>query len=1074
MGVGVRFVCLVVLCSLSALSAFAQSAADLSVVKTGPAQARAGGEVSYDVVLTNNGPSDAVAVTFTDQFPDGMTFVSSGQTAGPAFACPSPGNCTLALFPNGASASFTFVFEIPASMYGGSDPFINVASVSSQTPDPNSANNTDDAVTTMPTADLVLTKTGPDSATIGSDVTYTVTVTNEGPDESLSVQVRDPVPDGLTLVSYTNPPAFTCVDPEVANGFTVVCDAESLAPGETVIFTFVFNIPAETVPGTIFSNTASVRSVSEEDLSLQVFDPNEENNVDSVTTATAGPPQGDLAVLKEGPAAAAADSDVTYTITLSSLGPAAAENVSLEDPLPATMTFVSLAQDPGLLNCTTPAVGAGGTVTCTAPSLAVGATVTLTLTAHIPAEAQPANTFANSVSVTATNDSNDENNSSGVNTTIAVADISVLKQGPAGPLPAGSNIQYDITVTNAGPDDAIVTLTDALPSGTTFVSMAPSTDCLTPAAGSSGTVTCTVLVASGQVRAYILVVKAGDTTSVTNTATAISEFTFDPDNTDDSSSVTTLITPQADLAITKNGPAPVTAGTDVSYTISITNNGPSTATNVSLTDTVPVNTTFVSAVQNSGPAFGCGQAGGVITCTAASFAPAASSTFTFTVHVDPAASGQIDNTASVSSSTADPNGGNNSSTVSAAIVTSADLAVVKTGPAVATAGTSVTYTVIATNNGPSTASTVTLTDILPTGSTTFVSAAQNSGPTFNCTEAAGTITCTIAAFAPGAPATFTFVAAVSPGAANVISNVATINSPVTPDPDASNNAASVPTTIGATADLSVSKTGPVAATAGSDVTYTLTVSNGGPSIASNVSLTDTLPVNATFVSLNQTAGPAFTCNPPAAGQVVCTIASLAVADIATFTLTMNVNAGASGTVENSAAVTSNTADPDPSDNSATAIAGIDAGPTDLTITKTAAGTQFAPGAPVTYTITVTNAGPGVAFATTVTDVLPAGTTFVSATPSQGSCSGTTTVVCALGTLAPASSATIALVVTLPATQGQVVNTATVSAVNVDTNGANNASTNALAVVAHIPSLSQYGLMLLAAMLAVAGLLAVRR
>src|SRR5688572_28251289 len=127
----------------------AQSA-DLSVAKSGTAEATAGSEVTYDVVVTNNGPGDAVSVTLNDAIPAGMNFVSANQDSGPLFNCSNPTfdtvTCTGALLPSTQVAEFTFVFEIDPLSFGTSD-FTNVATVSATTPDPNSANNSDDAVT---------------------------------------------------------------------------------------------------------------------------------------------------------------------------------------------------------------------------------------------------------------------------------------------------------------------------------------------------------------------------------------------------------------------------------------------------------------------------------------------------------------------------------------------------------------------------------------------------------------------------------------------------------------------------------------------------------------------------------------------------------------------------------------------------------------------------------------------------------------------------------------------------------------------------------------------------------------
>jgi hypothetical protein len=104
---------------------------------------------------------------------------------------------------------------------------------------------------------------------------------------------------------------------------------------------------------------------------------------------------------------------------------------------------------------------------------------------------------------------------------------------------------------------------------------------------------------------------------------------------------------------------------------------------------------------------------------------------------------------------------------------------------------------------------------------------------------------------------------------------------------------------------------------------------------------------------------------------------------------------------------------------------------------------------------------------TVTDILPPGTNFVSATPSQGSCSGTTTVTCALGTIANGGSAAITLIVQ-PMSLGALSNTATVSSTTADAAPANNTSTVVVQVqpstAVAIPALDGRTLMLLAALL----------
>ncbi len=97
----------------------------------------------------------------------------------------------------------------------------------------------------------------------------------------------------------------------------------------------------------------------------------------------------------------------------------------------------------------------------------------------------------------------------------------------------------------------------------------------------------------------------------------------------------------------------------------------------------------------------------------------------------------------------------------------------------------------------------------------------------------------------------------------------------------------------------------------------------------------------------------------------------------------------------------------------------------LAITKTAVPTTVTQGTTVTFTMAVTNSGPSSSTGVTVTDVLPAGLTFVSATPSQGTCTGTTTVTCNLGTLANGANTSVTLTATATAL-GSITNTAAVT------------------------------------------------
>lgn len=767
------------------------------------------------------------------------------------------------------------------------------------------------------TADLGVTKSGPATAAADTDVTYNVTVTNGGPDDATFVNVDDPIPAGMTFVSaqQLTGPTFTCSTPAAGDPGTVTCSISALTASTSASFSFVFHIAPATAPGTFFTNVVSV--------SNETVDPNSENDQAVATTQVPPLPTGDVAVNKNGPTAAAPGGDVTYTITITNGGPAAATNVALNDTLPGIMTFVSLTQNSGpTFSCTTPAVGAGGTITCSVASLSASTTATFTLVANVPGQTATGTDFTNTASVKADNDPNAENDSSSTTLTVSQADVSIVKSGPA-TANAGSNVSYIITIANAGPDAATdIVWNDALPPNTTFVSLTqdtgPAASCTTPSPGLNGSISCQLpLLGTGLSTQYTLIVAVGDTTAITNVAT-VSSASFDPDSSNNSSSVSSTITPIADVSVTKSGPATITAGTNATYTVNVSNAGPSTTT-VTLTDVLPPNTTFVSS--STTPSFSCTApavgSNGTITCTIGPLAPAGTAMLQFTVHLaSSAANGSIvTNTATVVSSAADPNPTNDASTVNSSVAAMADVSVVKSGAGTVAAAGTATYNITVANAGVSDAANVVLSDTI-VAPATFASLTQNSGPTFNCTTGA-TITCSIASLPAATNATFTLVLNVDPAATGTLSNTATVSS-TTSDPNLTNNSSTSTATITTSADLAVTKSGPATGTGDTDATYTLTVTNNGPATAVNVVLADALPANTTFVSEAQTSGPTFTCTTPAAGAtgtVSCTIASLASGATAAFSIVVHLDPAANGAVINTATVTSATNDINLTNNS---------------------------------------------------------------------------------------------------------------------------------------------------------------
>jgi uncharacterized repeat protein (TIGR01451 family) len=928
--------------------------------------------------------------------------------------------------------------------------------------------------------DLSVTKTAPSTATPGSQVAFSVTISNSGTAAATTVQLTDPLPAGMTFATETQNtgPAFSCSNPPGGTNGTITCSIATLSNGASANFTFLVNVPLGTAPGTVFSNTATASS--------SPADPNSSNDSGTATVTVVA--ETDFFVTKDGPGTAAADTDVTFTITAGNNGPDSG-SISLTDTLPGTMTFQSITQTSGpSFPCPTqPTPGSGGTINCTATLLA-GESATFSLVTHIPPGTPQGTVFTNEATVSGNSvDPNGENNSASASVTVPIpqADVGVQKLGPDSAAP-NTDVAYTITVNNSGPDAAdSVSLTDTLPGTMTFVSIIQNSGPVFSCSGSS-TVTCSILsLAAGTTATFTLTghIPAGTASGTVFTNVAQVTTTTNDPNPDNNSSQTVLTVVTSDLAVTKTGPATAFAGNMISWTITITNNGPDAQVAAMLDDTLPAGTTFVSLVQNTGPGASCSDPGagnvGSVNCSFPTLGSGVSAQFTLTATINPAFTGSLSNTATAFGTNADTNPNNNSATAVTAVTASADVSVVKTGPSTANAGTNITYTIVVTNNGPSNAANVSLTDAVP-ANTTFVSESQTTGPTFSCVNppsgGTGTVTCTIASLAPvPTSATFSITVHINPGAIGAaIGNTANVTT-TTPDTNPGNNTSSVVTTGTGSADVSVVKTAAAAAAAGTNLTYNINVTNNGPSDASSVTMSDTLPANTTFVSESQLTGPGFICiNPPlgGTGTVSCSIATLTAGTSATFAIVVQIApATPVGPSSNTATVSTSTTDPNSANNSSTAVTAIALATADLSITKTPAPGPYGTGQPLTYTIVVTNGGPNTALSVVVTDTLPAGTTLQSSTPA-GACTGTTVVTCNAGTLVNGATATFTLTILLPTTAGPITNTAVVSAAATipDPNPGNNTAISTITVIpaANIPMISPLSLLLLCIALAIAG------
>jgi uncharacterized repeat protein (TIGR01451 family) len=239
----------------------------------------------------------------------------------------------------------------------------------------------------------------------------------------------------------------------------------------------------------------------------------------------------------------------------------------------------------------------------------------------------------------------------------AAVDLSIAKTAPATVL-VGDEIAYDLTIQNKDPaaEATAVQVVDSLPAGVLFESATPSQGTCSE---SAGTVTCDLGALASTISTTVQIkVQATTHGAITNTATVSipTDPTPDPTPEDNSASAQTTVSPVADLVLTMTAvPDPVVSAELLTYTLTVQNSGPSEATNVSVTDTLPAAVHFVTATS------GCSESAGIVTCDLEPLASGGSSTVDITVR--PQNAGSITNQATVGSAAHDPDPANNSKIV---------------------------------------------------------------------------------------------------------------------------------------------------------------------------------------------------------------------------------------------------------------------------------------------------------------------------------------------------------------------------------------------------------------------------
>lgn len=376
-------------------------------------------------------------------------------------------------------------------------------------------------------------------------------------------------------------------------------------------------------------------------------------------------------------------------------------------------------------------------------------------------------------------------------------------------------------------------------------------------------------------------------------------------------------------------------------------------------------------------------------------------------------------TVTVPGTVVDPTPGNNTATDTNTLSASADLVITKTrtSDSPALAGSTVTYNIVVSNDGPSTAFGATIADTVPT---------QLGGVTWTCT-ASGTSSCgtasgsgdisLLANVVPGAGNTITIaVTGTAPTSGTIDANTATVTPGTgTTDPDETDNASTSPAIpVTAVADLSMAKTLTSATPVRplSTVTYELVVSNAGPSAAVGAMIVDNVPAELTDVTWTCSAGAGSSCG-SASGSGNAISLTADIPSGSNVTITVTGTAPASGTIGANTATVSppdGTTDPDPGDDSDT-VNPIDLTPlqADIAVTKSDGASTYTPGGTASYTITVTNAaGPDAITGISVSDTLPAGVTLSGA----WSCSASAGSACSAASGGSAGDSAISLTVDL--------------------------------------------------------------
>lgn len=387
-----------------------QEATDLVLNLIAPPAAQAGINLNYQLQVLNQGSNTAYATVLDHTLTPNLILNSVSAP------CASGFPCDLGELAAGASLTLDLSAQVPANLSGQIvlDAQLNTLTVESNAGD-ETANTT---LNVLVEADLRVSQSGPAVATAGSALNYQILVENLGPADADSVSLNAITSAGLSFTSASAP---------CAAGFP--CNLGALVAGGSVMIDAVFTADAG-FSGTV-SNTASVSS--------GVGDPVPANNSDRVDTAV--DVVADLSVQKNGPTNLIAGTAVQYQITVDNLSALDAPGVSLSDPTPSGLSFISASAP----------CQAG--FPCDLGVLAASGSVQIDVSYAVAADLSGIVTNTATVSTLATDPvpANDEASTQG--TVLQQADLSLAVLNAINPV-AGAGLTLDLEVMNLGPSQA--------------------------------------------------------------------------------------------------------------------------------------------------------------------------------------------------------------------------------------------------------------------------------------------------------------------------------------------------------------------------------------------------------------------------------------------------------------------------------------------------------------------------------------------------------------------------------------------------------------------------------------------